>query len=171
MSSNERKKSLISPDSLPQSGSGRMRGMTGNISNRVSVWVNFSVKNHKENEYFFSSRFARLAVSILSNSHDEFTEERSDPRTQGIQSTQTQGINLCSFLRRTLNFASRGQYIISNSGKRVHLGAKRPSDASRPKEQRIWKSPQNCSARAGVECRSDKHDDTKMDQLFYLYCY
>ena len=52
---------------------------TGNISNRVSVWVNFSVKNHKENEYFFSSRFARLAVSILSNSHDEFTEERSDP--------------------------------------------------------------------------------------------
>ena len=82
---------------------------TRNISNRVSVWVNFSMKNHKENEYFFSSRFARLAVSILSNSHDEFTEERSDPRTQGIQSTQTQGINLCSFLRRTLNFASRGQ--------------------------------------------------------------
>lgn len=58
---------------------------TRNISNRVSVWVNFSVKNHKENECFFSSRFARLAVSILSNSRDEFTQERSDPRTHRVQ--------------------------------------------------------------------------------------
>ena len=75
---------------------------TGNISNRVSVWVNFPVKNRKKNEYFFSSRFARLAVSILSNSHDEFTEERSDPRTKVSNQLKHKALTCVHFFEELL---------------------------------------------------------------------